>query len=141
MVMAKELKKYRLKRGTHRLPNPEFDPANTKASEAQPSHFVAKAGDEVELNDDQYAAFMDKFEPLEGEASEAADREKAKMEAAIKEAEEKHESVDPNIVKPVDSPSTLERARQGTVAGAAFQQQQKEVEAKAAKEAAEGGGG
>ena len=99
--MAQEKKKYRLVRGTHMVPKPGFQ---LDIDPTEESHAMAKAGDIVELNDEQFKAFGDKFAPLETGAIDVRDGELAKTEAAKVEAAKTGQIIDPN--KPV-KPTTL----------------------------------
>jgi len=98
-------KDYRLTKGTHRFPNPDYNPAS---SDPELSHVEATAGDVVPLTDDQFKAFHDKFVPLGSEASEVRDADQQVLENAKARAAVTGQSVDPN--QPPSTPP-------GTVAG------------------------
>lgn len=92
--MAKQAtKKYRLMRGTHDVPNPEFDP---DSDDPVRSHVRLEPGALVELNDDQYKAFHDRFEPAESAASDVKTADQAQLQAAKAEAVRTGTTVNPN---------------------------------------------
>jgi len=96
--MAKATKKYRLKYGTHSVPNPEYKPdPEDPTVDTRDSHYNVEAGALVELNDDQYAAFQDKFEPAESAASDVKSAQTANLEAAKTQAAATGQAVNPNI--------------------------------------------
>jgi hypothetical protein len=99
--MAVDTRKlYKLTRGEHRHPNPEYDPAMVNTQEV--SHFVIGVGDKVMLTDAQFKAFKDKFEPCEADASGVRDGYAAELDQAKKQAATTGQTVNPN---PVARPS------------------------------------
>jgi hypothetical protein len=91
--MAEVKKKYRLKQGqTHWAPNPEFK----EGSDPSGSHYEAKDGALVELTDDQFKAFHDKFDPAESAASSVRDADNAELESAKQTAAVTGTSQNPN---------------------------------------------
>lgn len=94
-LARKPTKLYRLKRGTHSVPNPNADPLFAGDPEAM--HFRAVKGDIIPLNDDQYKAFKDKFEPIEGEASDVAAADAKELSDAKLLAASTGQTVNPNI--------------------------------------------
>jgi len=93
--MAREKKKYRLIRGTHRVPNPDF----VEGSDAEESHKIAEVGDIIWLTDDQFKAFKDKFAPLGSDATDVRDEDQEELDNAKIEAARTGENVNPNAPK------------------------------------------
>lgn len=96
--------RYKLKHGEHRVPNPDFKEGDDPLT----SHKIAQAGDYVELNESQYNAFRDKFEPAESEASSTRDASDEQLEKAKQHAAKTGQTTNPNQPIP-QSPSTTPR--------------------------------
>ena len=96
-MAQKPTKKYRLTRGTHYVARPGHDPEKDNPED---SHAVAQVGDIVDLTDDQYKAFKDKFVPAEQEAVTLKDDEAANKLAAEAVAAATGQTIDPN--KPLE---------------------------------------
>lgn len=95
--MAREKKPYRLTRGTHRMPNPNF--VQDRDDPESESHVVAQVGDTCFLNDDQYKAFKDKFSPIATDSTDVKDADVAELDAAKLAAVATGQNIDPN--KPI----------------------------------------
>jgi hypothetical protein len=87
-------RQYRLKRGTHQIPNPDYDPTS---SQPVASHVVAVAGDVVDLTDEQFKSFHDRFVPLSSESAEVRDDNDEALENAKRVAARTGEPQDPNV--------------------------------------------
>lgn len=93
--MAIERKNYKLLPGkTHRVPNPNY--IEGKDDAATESHVQAKEGDIVQLTDEQYKSFKDKFIPVGSDASSVRDRDAEELETAKVQAAKTGQMVDPN---------------------------------------------
>jgi hypothetical protein len=84
------------------MPNPDADPQFAGDPEAM--HQKVFAGALVPLNEDQYAAFKDKFVPAESAASEVADADAAQLETAKVQAAVTGQNVNPNAAQPPPIP-------------------------------------
>ena len=91
---AQVKKPYRLTFGTHKHPNPDFQPDSVMMPEL--SHLTAQVGDIVMLTDDQYKAFRDRFVPADEKADAVASADKEAFESAKKVAAATGQMVDPN---------------------------------------------
>jgi hypothetical protein len=97
---------YRLTRGIHSMPNPDADPQYAGDPEAM--HQTVEVGGLVPLNEDQYAAFKDKFVPAESAASDVADADAAQLETAKVTAAVTGQNVNPNtMTNPADQPKAM----------------------------------
>ena len=96
--MAKPATKpYRLIRGTHSFPNPDYTEGVDDPVE---SHKVAKVNDIVELNAEQYKSFKDKFRPITTEGTDIRDAEDNAFEQAKARAALTGENQNPNVPAP-----------------------------------------
>jgi hypothetical protein len=102
-VPRKPTKLYRLrylngKSISHSVPNPDAEPAF--AGDPEAAHTLAHSGDLVPLNEDQYKAFKDKFDPAESGASDVAAADAAELIAAKTLAQQTGQTVNPNVPQP-----------------------------------------
>jgi len=100
--MAVPTKKYRLKTGVgkHFVPNPDFKAEDEGADSSNPRQYEAPPGSIVDLTDDQFRAFHNKFEPVEVAATDVRDGEAQKLEDAKVIAASTGQNVNPNAPMP-----------------------------------------
>jgi hypothetical protein len=94
--MAQMKSKYRLVKGTHMVPRPTFVQDKDPTEE---SHALANEGDVVELTDEQFKSFGDKFAPIGEDAVELRDDQTANLNQAKLEAAKTGQTVNPNKPK------------------------------------------
>jgi len=115
-IRREPTKPYRLMSGKHVFPNPEFVSGYVTAPEL--SHIRAEVGDVVELTDNQYKAFKDRFIPIDEKGHDVKDADAEVLENAKKAAAKTGEMVDPNQPIPhAKNPLTEEiKAREAAAA-------------------------